>query len=184
LFIPTHEVFEATESGPRFRDPELKVFHFIDDFCGSGDTGIRYSNEFINKLKKVNPSVEFRYHVLFAIESGLKRLRRKSAFDEVNAVIELDRSFKAFGPESRYFSPRIPELGKAFCREIARRYGKEINSSHPLGYKKGELLLGFNHNTPNNSLPIFWADSSTPKPWFPIFPRYRKQYGWSEESKS
>ena len=52
--------------------------------------------------------------------------------------------------------------------------GNDLEPNSPLGYKNGQLLLGFAHNIPNNTLPIFWSDGRQHSPWTPLFPRYRK----------
>ena len=50
------------------------------------------------------------------------------------------------------------------------KYGEQWGD--PLGYNDCQMLLGFHHNTPNNTLPIFWRE----KNWTPIFKRYAKLY--------
>lgn len=42
-----------------------------------------------------------------------------------------------------------------------------------LGYDDSEVLIAFAYNTPNNSLPIIWAEN---KEWTPLFKRYDKLY--------
>ena len=46
---------------------------------------------------------------------------------------------------------------------------------NPLGYDNCQLLLSFFHNTPNNSLPIFWFEDEQVE-WKPMFRRYPKIY--------
>jgi hypothetical protein len=42
-----------------------------------------------------------------------------------------------------------------------------------LGYDDSEVLIAFEYNTPNNCLPIIWAENSK---WTPLFKRYDKLY--------
>lgn len=42
-----------------------------------------------------------------------------------------------------------------------------------LGYNNAQVLIAFEYNTPNNTLPIIWADD---KQWNPLFKRYDKLY--------
>lgn len=42
-----------------------------------------------------------------------------------------------------------------------------------LGYDDSEILTVFEYNTPNNSLPIIWVETSE---WIPLFKRYEKLY--------
>lgn len=43
-----------------------------------------------------------------------------------------------------------------------------------LGYNDAQILMAFEYNTPNNTLPIIWADDLY---WNPLFKRYDKVYG-------
>jgi len=56
--------------------------------------------------------------------------------------------------------------------------------SPPLSYKRDKVfqqpLIGFHHNTPNNSLPIIWFDEPGGPPWTPIFKRYSKYLVWGK----
>jgi hypothetical protein len=56
---------------------------------------------------------------------------------------------------------------------MCKKYGDELWAMHPLGYKDGQLLLSLFHNTPDNTLPVFWAESAN---WQPIFKRFHKIY--------
>ena len=51
--------------------------------------------------------------------------------------------------------------------------------NYPLGFNDGAYLIGFEYNTPDNTLPIFWGTSNN---WKPIFTRYEKIYGNGKES--
>jgi hypothetical protein len=42
-----------------------------------------------------------------------------------------------------------------------------------LGYDDSEVLIAFEYNTPNNCLPIIWAENNE---WTPLFKRYDKLY--------
>ena len=57
---------------------------------------------------------------------------------------------------------------------MCKRVGAQLNPSAPLGYGGCQLLLGFAHNVPNNTLPIFWLQDEA---WFPVFKRYHKDSG-------
>ena len=89
--------------------------------------------------------------------------------------IEMDEKSKCFHEDSYVFSRHknwIP-IAKKMCKY----YGKKCNPRDPLGYRKGEYLFGFYYNTPNNTLPIFWA---TLGGWTPLFNRF---FSESEESE-
>jgi hypothetical protein len=63
---------------------------------------------------------------------------------------------------------------------MSEAYGRELWRLYPLGYRNGQLLVGFHHNTPDNTLPIVWKDDirCRGRPWEPVFRRYWKRYSW------
>ena len=60
-----------------------------------------------------------------------------------------------------------------FIEENEQEEALEKSKGNSLGFKDCQLLLGFNHNTPDNTLPIFWYDEKNYN-WYPIFKRYKK----------
>tara|TARA_B110001469_G_C9644185_1_gene324901 strand:+ start:1867 stop:2724 length:858 start_codon:yes stop_codon:yes gene_type:complete len=165
-----------TKSGRlSFKDPSIERYIFIDDFCGSGDQALDYSVNTVEEMKSSNSKVEVYYLVLVGQESGLNRIRSESKFTKVEAIYELDNSFKCFHSESRVF--RNPPAGITLkdSQDTSLQYGKHIvNIEHALGYKNSQLLMGFQHNTPDNTLPIIWHQGDERFPWTPIFKRYPK----------
>jgi hypothetical protein len=89
-------------------------------------------------------------------------------------VFTLDESFKAFSSDSRYYNMPVDNMiDKQFSKATAKKYGDGLYEEHPLGFDDCQLLFGLFHNTPNNSLPIFWGEKDF---WKPIFKRYDKVY--------
>jgi hypothetical protein len=160
-----------------FRQPTVTRYVFIDDFCGSGHQGQSYSRTVVEDIKAINPSAEVWYFVLIATSTGVTFLRNNTAFDVVECIFELDDSFKCFSPESRYFPSRMPEITPNFAETMCRGHGDRLLPGDPLGYDDCQLLLGFHHNTPDNTLPIFWYDEPGGVTWSPLFRRYPKYYG-------
>jgi hypothetical protein len=177
-FIGTHEVFDLTQSVPSLADPAITRYVFIDDFCGSGEQAERYSTGAVARMKagaaQAGVRINVAYHVLLATQKGLQRVRTRTAFDEVACVMELDDSFRAFEPGSRYFRSAPPGIDRTFAASLARLFGLHLQPNAPFGYENGQLMLGFLHNTPDNVLPIFWHPGNTMKAWHPVFPRHRK----------
>ncbi len=179
LFINAHEVFDRAGSAApvQLRDPTVSRYVFIDDFCGSGDQALQYSRSIIDDIKRLNPSIQTSYYVLFATEHGLEHVRTNGKFDRVEAVFELDETFKCFGADSRFFKNQPSEITRDFAHAMCRYYGTYLYEAHPLGYRDGQLLLGFFHNTPDNTLPIIWSSGAI-FAWVPIFRRYPKLSAW------
>lgn len=180
-FINSHEIFARDPDGSArtlaLRDSEIEHYVFIDDLCGSGTQAELYSRDLIEPLRDLNPDVKIHYLVLFATDDGLNAVRGLNRYDSVASVFELDESFKALEPGSRIFTQDDPRYNRIKIRTTCEQKGHNLWPAHPLGYKDGQLLLGFSHNTPDNTLPIFWCESSGPNPWKPMFKRYHKDYG-------
>jgi hypothetical protein len=180
-FLDSAQIYtRATEAGvhlnvPRHRD--VKRYIFLDDMCGTGETAVRYSADFLPDLIGANPDVELYYFSLFATTGGLDRVRKNTVFGQrCGAIYELDDSYKWANPNSRYLSNLPACLDSELLVGIAKHYGAALWPDHPLGYESGELLLGFFHNTPDNTLPVIWCElqNGSHEAWYPIFRRYPK----------
>jgi hypothetical protein len=177
LFIHAHQAF-TRGGGPgllRLRDPTVTRYVFIDDFCGSGKQGTEYSRDLVEEIKRLNPHAFVAYYVLFATTRGISKVRDETAFDVARAIYDLDTSFKCFSAGSRYFRTPTSDIDPAFCEQMCRAYGaRMVAAPHVLGFDDSQLLVGFHHNTPDNTLPIIWYDEPGGVPWKAIFRRYPK----------
>jgi hypothetical protein len=204
LFVNTDDVVHFYNSGRRSAGTKNKydfsdVAHyvFIDDLCGSGaqatsdDSNVKRC---VEQLKAIVPDAEVSYLMLFGVTKGVEVVDKSKLYDHVEALIELDESYKCFGDESRYFSIEENDVknktkqiafekGKPLIRQILKQLG--WSETHPLfdvkvernalGWGDCQLLLSLHHNTPDNTLPIMWFDEDD-KLWTPIFKRYNKVY--------
>jgi hypothetical protein len=178
LFLHGSDIFDLSAVGSggglKVKDTNVTRYVFIDDLCGSGHQAREYSDQIVAPLKSINSDVKAYYYSIFGLSDGVEHLRTHSAFDEVYAVVELDTTFRAFATDSRlYVEPKFAAL-RSLTEATCRRYGQELVPAHPLGWEDGQLYIGFAHNTPDNSLPIFWCDQAGSRPWRPIFRRYPK----------
>ena len=158
------------------RFPNINRYVYIDDFCGSGCQATEYSRESLARIKSFDPTIHASYLVLFATSEGIKQVRDYAEFDTVNCVHELDSSFRCFGHDSRYFLSTGPSIVKATSEQMCRGYGAKLVPAFPLGFGDCQLLLGFHHNTPDNTLPVIWYDEDEGPAWTPLFRRYSKAY--------
>lgn len=177
LFVHSHDLFDGTPSAPRIAKGIQRIV-FLDDFCGSGSQAIRYSKRLLPRLREAKKKLHLSYFPLFATMHGLAKVREHKQFDQVETLCELDDSFKAVSPGSRYFRDCPADIDAAFALKICQHYGGLLDSNNPLGFGGCQLLLGFSHNIPNNSLPIFWHPGSSTLAWSPVFPRHLKGVGW------
>lgn len=197
-FIHTHEIFSRrgpaqnpgcfsipglkTDRRPELtiRDPSIRHYVFLDDLCGSGTQAIDYSREILQTLSDMGSKAKVYYYVLFATSAGIKRVRENSSYDRTACVFELDETYRCLD-SSRYFDPPVPGIDRAYARDLCERYGARLLPEDPLGYKNGQLLVGFHHNTPDNTLPVIWSDDvpyGSQARWEPAFRRYWKKYTW------
>lgn len=179
LFIHTHQIFDGRIDAANvgLANPTARRYVLIDDFCGSGDQATEYSDKVITAIRdaasRSDIAVELCYYVLFATTNGLAKIRSSADFDRVAAVYELDDSYRTFDSESRYFRTHPSPIDRDFAHQMCQTYGASLWPAFPLGYRDGQLMIGFHHNTPDNALPVLWADTTTP-PWTPMFRRYHK----------
>lgn len=175
LFISPHELFVHIKEGGMIHaeivTKGIERIVLLDDFCGSGKQAKSFNDEFVQFLKEEAPQIHVSYFALFAIEKGLSSVENLS-FDKVKAIFTLDSSYKCFSENSRFFVDEEDEF-KANCKQMCMKYGRKLCSSMPLGYRSCQMLLGFHHNTPNNTLPIFYIEKNG---WSPMFKRYAKIY--------
>ena len=179
LFIHPHEIFEPTVSGGavswQLRTPTVQKYVFLDDMCGSGHQAVQYGKDVVQPLKAQAPDVNVDYFALFGTSTGLDTVRKSKFFDSAEAVFELDESFRSLEEHSRIFHGSGPAPERLTVRDTCLKHGRLLFPAHPLGYDDGQLLLGFSHNTPDNTLPIFWGGTQAETgPWKAIFRRYHK----------
>jgi hypothetical protein len=159
------------------RFPDVERYVFVDDVCGSGDTAANYSKDILDEVKNLKPDVKISYLCMFGTVDGLKVVRDSSAFgNSTSAVYELDETYKCLSTVSRYLKVFPRGIDPDAVREIALKYGEKLLPAHPTGFSGSELLLGFHHNTPDNTLPLIWMDRShnSAVSWTPVFRRYPK----------
>lgn len=187
LFVDIHGAFAPqTVTSRRVSDPKTVLYLareanvsryvFFDDLVGSGTQATRYLSTTLSKIRKSNNGIDLQFKCLFATTKGMERMNAPSMFDgKAVCLFELDDTFKAFSEHPRYFTNAPSWVVLRELYDIALHYGGQIQPDFPLGYKDGQLLLGFSYNTPDNTLPIFWNEGRT-KPWSPVFVRYDKVY--------
>ena len=178
-FVNFHNLFTGAldDTKTEWADPSIQRIVFIDDFCGTGDQASAVGDALLPVLKnatiRAKVGVKTWYLTMFATTAGLERVRSHPLFDRVATVSEFDPTYRAFGSTSQYYRNPPPQINKDQAHSIARHYGSKLIPGHPLGYECCQLLLGFHHNIPDNTLPVFSREIET-LPWRAIFPRFEK----------
>lgn len=178
-FLTSNELLSSGEHADLYTwaNENVQLVVFLDDFCGTGHQVTAYSESVIRTLRDAatasGVAVEFWYLTMIATSTGLSFVRKQGIFDRVECVSELDDTYKAFGDSSQYYTDPDSNLDKDDGKAISKCYGELLVPGHSLGYGNCQLLIGFRHNTPDNTLPIFWQAQSTIS-WSPLFPRINK----------
>lgn len=187
LFINCSDAFKYVETkgangrdrlDVKIADGDVKNYIFIDDITCSGSQAHAYSLNEIAAIKKLNPQAKVYYFVLIATENAIEFLQNNTVFDGVDAVFKLDGSFKCFEFDSRYYqNENSLEYDREFTRDMCKKYDKLLaGEKYELGFQQSQLLLSFEHNTPDNVPPVFWSDGSITKQWKSPYKRYHKKY--------
>jgi hypothetical protein len=79
----------------------------------------------------------------------------------------LDEAARCFSEASPVFSDSEERLT---AERMVKELGDAIGSDEPLGTGNCQALVVFEHNCPNNSLPVLWKEGSEFL-WRPLFPR-------------
>jgi len=170
------QIRDGKTVGYAARNPTVKRYVFFDDLVGSGTQADSYLGHCLPSIKAESPDAEISYMCLFGTKIGMDKVNEPALFDgSAMCLFFLDDSYKAFEAQSRHFKGAPTWFDLNIMRQIASHYGAKLWACYPLGYKSGQLLLSFSHNTPDNSPPIFW-DEGIHSPWTPVFLRYGKIY--------
>lgn len=179
LFLDSAAVFTSAldacgKINRALADPDVERYIFIDDVCGSGDTAEKYSKGIVTELLALKPDAKLRYLAMFATRKGIGKVRSTKFGAGSAAVFELDDSYSCLSHGARILLDAPPHIDAAILERVAMSYGALLWPAFPDGWDHNQLLLGFQHNTPDNTLPIMWATGGTSCPWTPAFKRYAK----------
>ncbi len=138
----------------------VKILVFVDDMLGTGTQFKTYAER--NGLQRQATGRGLLYCPLAAYADGLKLLADECPWLKVCPVEE-------FGQEHRFFraKPDEPSIWaidgtntvadvQMHMKTLCDRGGIPTSSRYAL-----ELLIGFHHATPNNTLPIMYAQTAT-----------------------
>jgi hypothetical protein len=179
LFLDSAAVFTSKlgEDGKIDRalaHPDIERYIFVDDVCGSGDTASNYSDGIVTELQALKPDAKLHYLAMFATSKGIEKVRSTKFGAGSAAVFELDDSYSCLSAGARILLDAPPHIDAATLEKVAMSYGALLRPEYPGGWGNNQLLLGFQHNTPDNTLPIMWAEGDASRPWTPAFKRYAK----------
>lgn len=160
--LPEHMFVASTEIS-KLDSNRVKNIVFIDDFIGSGYQGINLWNYLTGNISetKLNKWTIY-YAVVAGTNNGIAHLSENSRFKVISAI-SIDDDKSPLSSDSDAFTA----VERVEFMEILKKYGTLLFPSHPLGYNRSQSLIGFFYSTPNNTLPIFWANHNN---WQPLLP--------------
>jgi hypothetical protein len=155
-------------------DSSHNTLILIDDFIGSGKSVSDYYNsDLINIRKKYNKVI---FIGVAGMEYGIYKI--KNLFDEIR-IPHSNIYKKVFSSDASFFGYR----NQKEHRKIAYKYGEKLTRpeklksgklkyTSALGFSNSQSMVGFFYGSPNNTLPIFWQESSTEFKWVSLLPRF------------
>lgn len=149
---------------------DVKALVFFDDIIGSGNQSITFYNENLSQK-----DVGMYYFSLMALSDGLNNVKSIAGFKNVYAAEIVDQYSSVFKEKSKVYRD---EKDRLLIESFAKKYGEKLYPKYPLGYDNCQALIVFEHNVPNNTLPIIWASENNEKAkslsWKPLWERKKK----------
>jgi len=138
----------------------VKAIVFVDDFLGSGDQ----FDEFLRNqnLPTNHTNVTWLYAPVMASHEGMEKLRPMQPHVLVVAAEVLQGFHKFFSADNWQLltNGKISETdARKFYEDLLRARNLPF-TGHEYGHSDMELCVGFEHSSPDNSLPILWHQDS------------------------
>ena len=155
--------FQELRMLPAVAAKGVQILAFVDDFIGTGNQVTTFWHEELKSQRGIDKAKLYCL-VLFAFQSAIEYVQNQTPF-KVICVELLDERDRVFSSDCAIFSD---DEERRRAEEICRRHGEVLWPQHALGYDDSQLLIAFEYQAPNNSLPILWSNA---KGWLPIFKR-------------
>ncbi len=158
------------------RSSNVKYIVLLEDFVGSGtqsESVIKFANQIVDILGEEDISIKLLICPLIICPIGIDKLSKLCHHNEnidLSSVIQISENElinEERIPEQPELIPTIQMIKTVFPIVIGT--STKMRSIGMYGYKDTGSLVVMYTNTPNNSLPIIYAESNT---WFPLFKRH------------
>lgn len=136
----------------------VKLFIFVDDFVGTGE---QFSGFYKGVEKYFSDDTTSCYLPLCAHQNGIKEITDNNKGLRVSAPEILTEKDSFFGEDDELLPDQVntyASLKEFYLELLEKRLGEVI--PEPFGYGGLSLLYGFNHATPNATLPILWSSKN------------------------
>lgn len=173
-------------------EPIFRHIFLIDDFTASGTSLIRNEEgkwkgkipKFINEImdgqaeKLKNPCQLHVHHYLASEYSKLAVKPLVEQFQATQPNYRIDLSFGHIIENGLNVSKdKCPEFYELLLKHYDKSVETDISKCVQFGYKEGHLAVVLEHNTPNNTVALIWAETkesevaSASTPMSPLFRR-------------
>ncbi|WP_339238866.1 hypothetical protein MKX40_30525 [Paenibacillus sp. FSL R5-0517] len=146
-------------------DEYIKIAVFFDDISGSGKTITDFLREYKEKLdgKKII------INLLAATDSALQAIEQYRSKENLDIQVKVEKTYGKIFTEHPTLKDDKRILLSKFEEEIWGKGNRNI-----MGFKDSQLIIGFYHNIPNNTLSSFWyhSDFGKLKEWNTLFKRF------------
>ena len=144
-----------------------KVLVFVDDLVGSGKQFGKFAK--YHKLAEQTGVRKLIYCPLIAYQGGLETIARDHAWLTLSPVEVVNSKHCFYCPQTGNSilwaadEENLVEDVRSHVNDLATANGIPAATKFSL-----DLLVGFEHSTPNNTIPLLWARSDK---WHPLFNR-------------
>jgi hypothetical protein len=144
----------------------------VDEFAGSGRQISGVVTRLVDTLRTLHPS--WQEETTIAVGIGVTPGGEAAAAladlpCEVAIGLTLGSEVRAFDEDAKIFST---EADRAAAKDLMAAIGRSLRAHPPLGFKDQALLVVFESNCPNNTLPALWrAGDYAGRRWLPLFER-------------
>lgn len=174
LKIRKDDVTPLEEVAARARDTKAKVVIVLDEFSSSGKQLEGIVRQLADQLARDHPG--WQEEVVVAVGIGV--VAGQGALDRLGALpwdpvagVVLNERHRAFSTAADIFDT---ESDRHAAHDLFHALGRSVWPDHPLGFSDDALLVVFESNCPNNSLPPLWRGGSYGgRDWHPLFERLR-----------
>ena len=169
-----HQIISDTDKVDIKILDEIKYIFFVDDLVGSGTTMYGNIRGTYEKLQlNLKPDIKLFIITIYANE---ERIKKKIKELEEKENILIDSLYIHEGAQKCFEMEQLGDRNKREeYRAVVEKYEQLIEKNKLdgdeekdsiLGFQKGQLLVSFHYNTPNNTLSTFWRPSTISVPLF------------------
>lgn len=153
------------------RPGEHRDIVLFDDFLGTGES---MSKNIKGVLDLCGGEARITVLALVAFDVAIEAVRKAIGAKDGRVIVGrvLTDADRAFSSQSRIWdSDADRDAAQVWAEGVGLQLG--FRPEDALGWKGSQALVAFPYNTPNNTLPLFWANGRVKgRPWNPLFTRY------------